>query len=324
MERDAVAAWVETGGVRLGSVAARGPLDALEALRAVVGEGTVVGIGVPTHGARELTVLAHRIVRFLVERLGFRAVAMDEAATVGDRLDGYVQRGDDDPREVVGTLWPHHHTVEVLDLVEWMRGRVQQEPGDPVHFVALGPDGDGPAGDDRMSDVEAHLAEAALRWHDDTGSKLAVISGATHTAVAPIRTVTVGSSAVTHRNAGSRLRDRLGEGYVSVGLTFHHGVVDLGTGPHVIPDPPATVLETTLGDAPTAVMFDLHAEVAEPVRHWLDAPASLRLVGPAFDPAEPSKARMAGGSLASWFDALIHVGQVAPVTSLEPREPPHS
>lgn len=317
-----MSAWAETGGIRLGGLSATGPLDALEPLGAIVGDARVVGIGVPTHGARELTVLTHWIVRFLVERLGFRAVGMDETSNVGGPVDAYVQRGVRDGRSVVGGLWPHHRTVEVLDIVEWMRVFTQGTAHDPVRFVGLGPDGPDFEGDDHIGHVESRVAEAVLRWHDNVGSKLVVISGATHTAVAPDRTVTIGRETVTHRNAGSRLRDRLGDGYVSLGLTFHHGTVDLGSGPHEIPAPPARAVESTLGEPSTPVMFDLHADVAEPVRRWLDAPATMRLVGPAFDPDDPSKAFMSGGSLAQWFQSLVHVGNVAPVTVLADAESP--
>jgi erythromycin esterase len=292
----------------------------LEPLAAVVGDATVVGIGVTTHGAREVTVMTHRIVRFLVERLGFRAVGTDEAASAGRAVDAYVRAGAGDARAVVGGLWPHHRTVEVLDIVEWMRGVAVRAPDDPVRFAGLGPEAHEDDGDDPIGFAEARIAEAALRWREDVGSKLVVISGATHTAVAPERTVTIGSAAVTHRNAGSRLRDRLGDGYVSLGLTFHHGTVDLGggDGSHEIPPPPARTVESTLGDPPAPVLLDLQADAGgdEQARRGLDGPATMRLVGPAFDPDEPSKALMSGGSLAQWFEALVHVGTVGPVTVL--------
>lgn len=308
--------WMETAGFRLEPVVATGPLDAFEPLGRIVGDSRVVGIGVPTHGARELTLLMHCIVRFLVERLGFRAVGTDEESNVGGAVDAYVQHGVGDPRRAVGGLWPHHRTVEVLDMVEWMRAFNQRTLGDCVRFVGLGPDEHDVHGDDSMAYVESRLAEAVVGWHDDIGSKLVVISGATHTAVAPIRTVTIGSTAVTHRNAGSRLRERLGHGYTSVGLSFHHGTVDLGNGRYEIPEPPATTVEAALGDPSTPVLLDVHADVTEPIRQRLDSPAMMRLVGPAFDPDEPSKAHMSGGSLAQWFDALIHIGKVGPVTLL--------
>jgi len=316
VDRDLVSAWVETAGIRLEPVAATGPLDAFEPLGRIVDDARVVGIGVPTHGARELTVLTHGIVRLLVERLGFRAVGTDEEAHVGATVDAYVQHGTGGPRSAVGGLWPHHRTVEVFDIVEWMRGFNRRTPGDPVRFVGLGPDEHDVQGDDSMASVEARLAEAVLAWHDDIGSKLVVVSGATHTAVAPARTVTIGTTAVTHRNAGSRLRERLGDSYRSLGLTFHHGTVDLGSGQYEIPDPPAGTVEAALGDPRTPVLIDLRGDDAEPVRRWLDAPATMRLVGPAFDPDEPSKAHMSGGSLAQWFDSLVHTGRVGPVTLL--------
>lgn len=107
-----------------------------------------------------------------------------------------------------------------------------------------------------------------------------------------------------------------------MGLTSHHGAVDLGSGPHEIPAPPARTVESTLGEPSTPVMFDLHADVAERARRWLDEPATTRLVGPALDPDEPSRAFMSGSSLAQWFASLVHVGKVTPVTILTNVETP--
>ncbi|MBL7523149.1 erythromycin esterase family protein [Frankia sp. CNm7] len=341
----------------------------LDWLRAAVGPARVVGIGVPTHGARELFTLAHRIIGYLADELDFRAVAMDEPDRPGAALDAYARHGDGDPEAIVRELHPHHRTVEMLRLVGWMRDRATRTPNAPLHFVGLlptapapaagvaenaavggprakgagrndspeggsgkgdddgaGTQGDGDGRGDEVANgraawigfVEQWLAQAVLRWHAQTAAKIIVLSGISHTAVGHRRTVTTGAAPpVTHRNAGSYLREGLGPGgYASLGLTFHHGVVDLGEGPHPIPPPPAGTVESLLGAPPRPIVLDTRAAADTPLERWLARPATVRLVGPAFDPADPSKAAMSGGSLAEWFDAVAHVGRVSPVHPL--------
>ena len=198
--------------------------------RGIVDDAIVVGIGVPTHGAHELTEFAAQFVEMLVEKLGFRTLAMDEPPAIGARLDRYVCTGDGDPRAVVTELTSHHRTEEILALVGWMRSYGARHPEDPVRFVGVGhdPEEDLPGGDP-ITRIETRLAENVLRWHEETGAKVVLWSGCTHTAVGAARTVTFPPAPPkTHRNAGSHLREDLGGQYRSVLVTFHHGSVNPG------------------------------------------------------------------------------------------------
>jgi erythromycin esterase len=293
------------------------PVDDLEPLRAMAGAPVIAGLGVPTHGTHELSVLAHRLLRVLVEQAGFRTLALEESSTVGAQLDRYVRTGEGDVLAIMDGLWPHHRTAEVLHMLEWMRARSEAHPEDPMRCIGLEPAGEAPVGDDRIAWVEPRLAGRALQWHEDTGTAIVHWGGCTHTAVGDARTVTVGpATSATHRNAGSHLRAQLGPRYLSVGLTFHHGGVEIGSSMYGIPPPPASLVESVLGDPAEPYLLDLRSGTPGPVREWLDAPAELRLVGPRFDPANPDIARMSGGSLADWFDALVHVGTVHPAHHL--------
>jgi erythromycin esterase len=312
-----VVRWVRAEGVGLGGVAPDGPLGPMEPLRDVVGDAGIVGIGVPTHGAHELSLLAHRIVRFLVERMGFGAVALEEAPTAADRVDAYVATGAGDPREALSGLWPHHRTREVLGLVDWMRERSAQGDGRPLRFVGLDVEPTDRVEGDRIAQAEPALAASAIRFHQESGARVAYWGGFTHTGVGDARTVTVGAGSATHRNAGSHLRDRLGAGYVSLGLTFGCGTVAVGDSAYEIPAAPPVLTESALGDPDEPVLVRLRRPLPEAVRRWAEAPATLRLVGPRFDPARPDEARMSGGSLAAWFDAVAHVGHVGPTHSLD-------
>jgi erythromycin esterase len=184
----------------------------------------------------------------------------------------------------------------------------ERHPGDPVRLVGL----DEPADD--MSILERRLAANALRWREHTGHKILYWSGS-HSAVGHARTVawTPNEAGVTSRNAGSYLREQLGTEYVSTGLTFHHGSVDLDGKPALVPAPPADFTDAVLGSAGLErYLLDLRAGGSDSGRTVADAPAKLRLIGPRYNPGVP--ASMSGGSLSEFFDIVLHTREVTPAT----------
>jgi erythromycin esterase len=311
MEDDAVVAWIERD--------AR-PLHDPEELGRLAARAVVVGVGRPTHGAHELSDLTHRVLRVLVERHGFRALALEVEQPAGERIDHHLLTGEGDPGALLGRLPAHHRTEEVLAVIRWMRERNRASAGDPVRFVGLDPGTPDPPPADPIGDAEPRIAESALRWHDRTGDKVVHWGGFTHTAVGSARTVTFPPAPpATHRNAGSHLRERLGDGYLSVGLVLGHGSVDPGDGPRAVPPPPGGTrfAEAVLGLAGLdSYLLDLRGEHPRPVRTWLDAPATLRLMGPRYEPAAHTDHHMTGGSLAEWFDVVAFVREVTPTIPL--------
>ncbi|MEW2353576.1 erythromycin esterase family protein [Spirillospora sp. NPDC029432] len=117
----AVGAWIDRNAVPL-TTDPRAPLDDLGALRGIAGEAAVVGLGESTHGSREQFRAKHRMARYLVERMGFRTIAMEHDFSHGVEIDRYVTTGRGDPREIVmGMRFPFWMSEEILDMVRWMR-----------------------------------------------------------------------------------------------------------------------------------------------------------------------------------------------------------
>ncbi len=94
----------------------------LEPMRAIVGKARIVALGEGTHGTREFFHLKHRMLEYLVTRMGFGLFAIEGGMAEARRLDDYVLTGKGDPKELLRSLrfWAWN-TEEVLDLVEWMR-----------------------------------------------------------------------------------------------------------------------------------------------------------------------------------------------------------
>ncbi|XHL92153.1 erythromycin esterase family protein [Streptomyces niveus] len=238
----------------------------------------------------------------------------DDASRVG--LDEYISGGTGNPQALLAEARSFWQTGEILDVIRWMRSFNLRHPDDPVRFAGVvdsrrrdqeqGHRLDGLAG------IEVTLAEDTIRWHEHTGDKIVYWGGIAHTANGNPRTVSPSSPPLTHRNAGSYLREHFGAGYVSIGLTFHHGMA-----PYPIPAPPAEFADAVLGGTGLdAYLLDLHADGPTSVRTWLDTPTRTRLIGPHYDPDDNPAYHLSGGSLADWFDAILHTQEVTPVRLL--------
>lgn len=279
----------------------------------IVRDAQVVAIGAATRQAHELSALSHRLVRLLVEELGFRSLALegDDASRVG--LDEYIRTGRGDPRVMLSEARSFWQTEEILDVIHWMRSFNRRHPDDPVRFAgaARSPQGRTSPLDD-LAGIEWDLAEGTIQWHEDTSDRIIYWGGIAHTVNGNPRTVSPSSPPMTHRNAGSYLREYFGASFVSIGLTFHHGMAPY----HVLP-PPTEFADAVLGGTGLdAYLLDLRADGPPPVRAWLDTPTKTRLIGPHYDPTDNAAYHLSGGSLADWFDAILHTQEVTPVRAL--------
>jgi erythromycin esterase len=80
---------------------------------------------------------------------------------------------------------------------------------------------------------------------------------------------------------------------------------------------PPEFVEAVLADVDIdAYALDLRGLLPAPIRRWLDAPATTRLIGPHYDPEQDAAYHMCGGSLADWFDVIIHSQETTPIRPL--------
>lgn len=120
--RDATVAWLSANAVRLRTVAAGSGFDDMEPLRAIIGDARVVGLGEATHGAHEFFALKHRMLEFLVTKMGFTVFAMEGMMSEGFDINEYVATGRGDPGKALSALYYWNwNAEEILDLIQWMR-----------------------------------------------------------------------------------------------------------------------------------------------------------------------------------------------------------
>jgi erythromycin esterase len=111
------------------------PMDDLAALREMVGDADVVALGESVHTSGGYYRAKHRLFRFLVEDLGFRAFAFESPWTDAELVKHYVDTCEGTaPDAVLGGLFGVWASRSVVKMVEWMCTYNQTNPDDPVTF----------------------------------------------------------------------------------------------------------------------------------------------------------------------------------------------
>ena len=117
-------AWLEAVVVPLNDDDPGQRFEDLTPLRTIIGNARVVALGEGTHGTREFFRMKDRILRFLVQEMGFTAFAIEATWPESNRIDRYVRSGVGNPDTLLSGLyfWTWN-TAEVLEMIRWMRQR---------------------------------------------------------------------------------------------------------------------------------------------------------------------------------------------------------
>ena len=161
---------------------------------------------------------------------------------------------------------------------------------------------------------DARAAENLRWWRQRTGDKVAYWAASPHTANgAGVQLSEPPDPLVQWDSVGSHLRRWYGRHYRSIGFTFDHGTVMVGSHqppytpePVAVPRPVPDWGDRPLGDANLEQFaLDLTSDAPRAVRTWRQSPTKVRAVG-SFDPQQPDAYYLTGGSLAQWFDVIVH------------------
>ncbi|MGV9351202.1 erythromycin esterase family protein [Streptomyces spiralis] len=98
---------------------------------------TVVGIGESTRFSRETFGVRDRLFRRLVERNGFRALAVQDDAGVADGLDRFVRLGEGSAESALAGAWRPWRTAEMVEALQWIRAFNHGHPDDPIRIFGV-------------------------------------------------------------------------------------------------------------------------------------------------------------------------------------------
>lgn len=113
--------WLRTVAIPIASTnPASGTADFVP-LEKMIGDARIVAMGEATHGTREFFQLKHRMLEFLVERMGFTVFAIEANWPESLAVNDYVLNGRGDPAQgLAGLYFWTWDTEEVLQMIEWM------------------------------------------------------------------------------------------------------------------------------------------------------------------------------------------------------------
>lgn len=157
---------------------------------------------------------------------------------------------------------------------------------------------------------EAQAADSLRWWQQLTGDRVVYWAATPHTANAPdLRIVQQAAPDMRFASAGSYLRRWYAHRYLSIGFTLDRGTVTTAPG-ETVDLPPARPewFEHPLGDVRyDQFALDLRQSAPTPVRRWLHGPIRTRGL-----PDAGPGSFIDGGSVAQWFDLIIHRQTVTP------------
>ncbi|MFI9632445.1 erythromycin esterase family protein [Nocardia sp. NPDC051929] len=165
-----IRAWLRDNAIAIDSTDPDSPGTELDGLIARLATATVVGLGESTRFSRQTFGVRERLLRGLVERHGFRALAIQDSARSGERWDRFVTAGAGDPVSVLAGAWRPWRTEESVATLRWIRAYNLAHPDDPVRIFGVEPPRAEPsdydavldyvrrAAPDRLAAIEAHLA----------------------------------------------------------------------------------------------------------------------------------------------------------------------
>jgi erythromycin esterase len=116
-----------------------GAVDDLEALAPIIGGARIIAMGENSHGARENADIRLRFLKWMVEKHGLTALAIEAGVAETSTLDRYVNGGTGTAEETLALLdfwtWNNHETTHAL---EWLREHNAATPEERhVHIYGI-------------------------------------------------------------------------------------------------------------------------------------------------------------------------------------------
>lgn len=123
VDKSLVVEWLAHQAMPLRSVEpSDGGFEDLKPLKKTLKGVQIVGLGEATHGTREFFQFKHRLLEFLVKKMGFRVLAIELDFAASEKVNDYVMgKTPDDEKTLKGLNLKVWTTEEMRSLLKWMR-----------------------------------------------------------------------------------------------------------------------------------------------------------------------------------------------------------
>jgi erythromycin esterase len=117
------AKWAKAHAVQIKSIDLRADDSDLLPLESAIGTAHIVSFGEPAHGVHEPLAFRNRLFRFLVERMGFTAIALESGFTESLNARSFIEAGVGDADTAARTSLTSgvDRYLENRELIQWMR-----------------------------------------------------------------------------------------------------------------------------------------------------------------------------------------------------------
>jgi erythromycin esterase len=113
------------------------PTADLAPFAAAIGDAPVVGLGESIHTSEGFLELRSRLIRYLVEARGFRAVTIESPHTAAEIVNSYVATCEGTPEAALQGVFAVWASASTRDLLSWLCQYNEAHPDDPVIFAGF-------------------------------------------------------------------------------------------------------------------------------------------------------------------------------------------
>ncbi len=125
----AIISWIQQNAVPITHVKANNGFEDLQALKEILKDVKVVGLGESTHGTREFFQVKHRILEFLVMEMGYTNFAIEAPYFACKPINDFILTGKGDlSATLTGQGYVVWDTEEIAEMIKWMKGYNDSAP----------------------------------------------------------------------------------------------------------------------------------------------------------------------------------------------------
>lgn len=132
--------WLSSNANEIYSINPESNPEGLEALALIVGNATLVCLGESRHDIHEQHLIKHKMLRFMVEELGYRSFILEASFPYGQTINTYLKDGTGDLSENISSMpaWFIWDTEEMSALIKWMRAyNLNHENQEKLQFYGI-------------------------------------------------------------------------------------------------------------------------------------------------------------------------------------------
>jgi len=134
------ATWAKEKAIKIKSLELQDNQSDIEPLNRIIGNATVVCLGESRHDIHEQVALKNRLVKYLVEKMGFTTFILEASLPYSEKINEFIKNGIGNIDVIMSEMpgWFLWDTREMKEIIIWMRKYNQNKTGDEqIRFFGI-------------------------------------------------------------------------------------------------------------------------------------------------------------------------------------------